>query len=498
MLHINLLGLHILLFCSLALAQTPSRYEGKQNNWWKGNSHSHPKRQIGVKSTSKLYHENNYDYLVLTEHRVWLDDTEVTFTPKRSSFLVIQGEEFNSNRNRKTKHITVINSTAQLGDIPKKSTTDSEHFNMIYALVSEKNGFPIINHPTWGGDLKPADFAKIKGFQHFELFNGAQDTDTYGIYGTGLPSTEKLWDDILTAGTKWYGVGADDFHRIGPNKASASSPFTGWTMLKTSTLSVDSVLAAYKIGRFYASNGVQLVDLTTDLGLYKISIDTQLTNFELTNRDTAGWANPAKPVKEGTPGYRIDFIGSNGTILKTVNGLSGEYQATKNDAYVRGRVTFLREITPKSAPYINEKIMKQQDYIRDSSMIKEEYYAWGQPFFTDARHEGGAPKFGCTDTSYLEYDNTANITDVNACKNKNVSIRNKQYDFDGINGINIKVGKVFGNYSIELRSLNGQLLKTINSNLNREHDLNNLTTFKRYIVVIKGQHKSIQKMIMVK
>ena len=70
-----------------------------------------------------------------------------------------------------------------------------------------------------------------------------------------------------------------------------------------------------------------------------------------------------KHIENGTPGYKIEFIGSEGKVHKEIIGIKGSYKIKKSDSYVRAKVTFMR---------------KYQDGY-------EEYYAWGQPVFTDER-----------------------------------------------------------------------------------------------------------------
>ena len=68
-----------------------------------------------------------------------------------------------------------------------------------------------------------------------------------------------------------------------------------------------------------------------------------------------------------------------GQLIGVYNGL----EVTEDDVYVRGRVTYLRNISPGDAPY--SETLGQVEYVSDNNITREEYYAWGQPVFTDAR-----------------------------------------------------------------------------------------------------------------
>ena len=50
------------------------------NGWWRGNTHMHSTRsdgEVSVNVTSKWYHDNAYDFIVLTDHRVFTTDNDV-------------------------------------------------------------------------------------------------------------------------------------------------------------------------------------------------------------------------------------------------------------------------------------------------------------------------------------------------------------------------------------------------------------------------------------
>jgi hypothetical protein len=471
-------------FATLASSQQP--------RWFKGNTHMHSTRSDGdspLNTTARWYHDNGYDYIVPTDHRVFTLDADISIPNRRKDFLIIQGEEFHSNTGYGDNHSTIVNASGALGDIAAGSASLSQHFNRIFALAASKQGLPFINHPTWS-NLVPADeFLRIQGYRHFEIFNGAQDTDNYGMFGTGMPPIEALWDSILTRGGKFYGVGSDDLHTFTP-RPGTSNPMTGFTMLKAPRLGVQEVLDAYRKGDFYATNGVMLKDISSTLGLYKVAVDPVRTSAELTRRDTSRLANPARPVKTGNPGFRIDFIGPGGKILKAVAGDSASFQATNDIAYVRCRITYLRAHTAASAPYDNR--LKQADYVKANAIAKEEYYAWGQPYFTDARREGPPLIFGCMDPAYFEYDEKANVAQPGACKNRNTGIRIHPGG-DGRPGLTVEVAPELGRYELALQGLNGKLIRREAGNASRRHTLDGLAAHGTYIVALRGERKILRK-----
>ena len=134
-------------------------------------------------------------------------------------------------------------------------------------------------------------------------------------------------------------------------------------MVKADELTPDAITHALRHGEFYSSNGVFLKRYEANKKNYRIEVDTQATDAEL-----AG--NPllrGKTVEQGTEGYRIEFIGPEGQVLATIQGTGAIVAIDPDVAYVRAKVTYTRK--------------------KPDSEQLEEYYAWGQPVFTDGRAE---------------------------------------------------------------------------------------------------------------
>ena len=88
-------------------------------------------------------------------------------------------------------------------------------------------------------------------------------------------------------------------------------------------------------------------------------MDEQATAKELTSPILIG-----RKVKEGKPGYLIEFIGPKGKVIE--ESLETKASCPVNLPYLRCKVT--RRIKQK-----------------DGSLL--EYYAWVQPVFTDGREK---------------------------------------------------------------------------------------------------------------
>jgi len=132
-------------------------------------------------------------------------------------------------------------------------------------------------------------------------------------------------------------------------------------MVNADELTGDAITEAMIHGRFYASNGVFLSTCQMGPDRYVVEVNTERTAAELQ-------ANPllrGRFVQGAAEGYRIDFIGPGGAVLQTTEGPAARFAIDDTIAYVRAKVTYTRP--------------------RAEGEGMEEYYAWGQPVFTDER-----------------------------------------------------------------------------------------------------------------
>lgn len=108
---------------------------------------------------------------------------------------------------------------------------------------------PQINHPNFGWALTAETIAKTKNVMLFELYNAHPLVNNLG--GGDSPSTEEIWDRVLTTGRIIYGVASDDVHtvrKLGNRKEP--TPGHGWVMVRASELTPKAVLEALDRGDF--------------------------------------------------------------------------------------------------------------------------------------------------------------------------------------------------------------------------------------------------------
>lgn len=99
-------------------------------------------------------------------------------------------------------------------------------------------GVPQINHPNWRWSVRVGDMIDPPDSTLFEVWNGHPAINNLGGRdGTGAsaPSTEVLWDSLLTRGMLLWAVGSDDSHYLRTEKRDdpeAPGPGQAWGMVQ--------------------------------------------------------------------------------------------------------------------------------------------------------------------------------------------------------------------------------------------------------------------------
>jgi len=247
--------------------------------WYRGNTHTHSSMSDGDSPPDEVaarYRDLGYDFLVLTDHNVKVDFAQYSST----GFVCIDGEEITQTSNH-TNGLG-LTSTVAPGSIEEN-----------VAAVLAQGGVPHLNHLRYSG-LGASDALSVQDLELMEIYN--YRTNEYD---------ESIWDEVLTAGKRVYGVATDDCHLLYTESGH------GWIMVQLDTPGQAEILSAIAGGDFYATTGVIL-------DAYQV--DSQRVTIESQNGD------------------QIVFIGRNGRILQEVDGPIGEYVFSGAEGYVRARI----------------------------------------------------------------------------------------------------------------------------------------------------------------
>ena len=287
-----------------------------QTRWFKGNTHTHTLNSDGDSSPEevvKWYKDNGYNFLFITDHEkvTPVEPLNASFS-KAGEFAVFEGQEITDRADGKPHHVNGLGigkviMPLRAGDALTVLQTDID-------AVRKAGGLPQINHPNFGWALTAETIAKTKGGTHFELFNGHPLVNNQG--GGGSPSTEEIWDTVLSTGRLIYAMATDDVHTVKKlGDRSKATPGHGWVIVRANELTQGAIIEALDRGDFYASTGVELAEYSADQKSVSIKVKEQR------------WSK-----------YRIKFIGKGGKVLQEDLTASATYKIKGNEGYVRAKV----------------------------------------------------------------------------------------------------------------------------------------------------------------
>ncbi len=221
----------------------------------KGGLHCHTTRSDGKctpEEVIRLYHENGFDFLAITDHRNY---NFTNFAPE-VPLTIIPGMEFDnkivSGRGFRTFHTVCIGPAKEDGNgfeqdqrLESGKAKDQYEYQAYLDDFHEKGNMTIYCHPQWSST--PARyFEDMKGNFAMEIWNsgvvGNRDMDNDAAY----------WDEILGQGKLIYGVATDDGHAL-------HQYCHGWVRVNAEN-DINSILAALKDGKFYSSCGPEIYD----------------------------------------------------------------------------------------------------------------------------------------------------------------------------------------------------------------------------------------------
>lgn len=228
------------------------------SNWYKGNLHCHSTVSDGAlppKEVVDLYHSNGWNFLALTEHRIYTYWQEFD----RDDFIIIPGVEISieeserprcyhlvgiSDGNASISHMERLDSLLWYGP---KTVQDSIN------SLKEKGVQVFLCHPVWSR-TEFEDFKDFEDYFGIEIYNhGCEMEDRTGF-------STIYWDSLLRRGKKIWGLAVDDaHHRI-------KDELGGWVMVKADRLTRKDIISALLEGRFYSSTGPIIYDFGVEDG----------------------------------------------------------------------------------------------------------------------------------------------------------------------------------------------------------------------------------------
>jgi hypothetical protein len=305
--------------------------------WYRGNTHTHTLNSDGDSppdAVIRWYRQHGYQFVVITDHEFITDVAPLNeLFGAAGRFLVISGQEVTQKvtdaahpDGRRQAHVNALGVTRAILPLGEATIATNTTVGATYArniaAIRAAGGVAQINHPNYRWSVPLTEFINVPDSTLFEVWNGHPTVYNNGgvdSAGRTMPSTDVLWDSLLTRGKIVFGVADDDSHSFRPEdaeNADLARPGRGWIMVRADTLTPQAILGAIRRGDFYSSTGVRLLDYRADRTEMRISI-----------------------AADGDRRYTTEFMGSGGSVLATVYGTTARYRITGSEGYVRARVT---------------------------------------------------------------------------------------------------------------------------------------------------------------
>jgi hypothetical protein len=178
--------------------------------------------------------------------------------------------------------------------------------------VSDQGGVASVNHPNLYRGLTAQDVQQAGNARLLEISNMNAQASRSNAGDATRPATEHMWDSLIAAGQRVWGVASDDAHHFKSWGPEWSNPGRGWVMVEAEPR-LDACLAALDEGRFYASTGPELAD-------YRVSCDEVAIDLL------------------GAPA-RIELVVPGGRLVQACDGQSAHFSINGDLPHARVRVT---------------------------------------------------------------------------------------------------------------------------------------------------------------
>lgn len=278
----------------------------------------------------RWYAAHGYDFIVVTDHN------HITVERSTPSMLVIPGVELTQNVAdcvppppvglRCLLHVNALFVVPPPdGRIPGPPATGRSRFEIYHRALDTTRrlgGIAQLNHPNfhYAADAPLIALLAQDGLTLLEIANQSWDSND-APDDKKRPSSEAIWDAVLTAGGDVYGTATDDAHHYDDARTAGARGRDvfpgdlGFVMVRAEKQPA-AIRAALARGDFYASTGVWLSRVDAGRDKLEIEIDAR------------------------SPGaHRFTFIGAGGKVLSRAQGRVAAFTlAAARGGYVRALV----------------------------------------------------------------------------------------------------------------------------------------------------------------
>lgn len=292
------------------------------NQFQRGNMHTHTTLSDGLdppRDVIEWYRDHGYQFLALTDHDK-VDDLAPFEDLETSGFVLLPAEEVTS-RVGSDKSPVHVNGICIGKRIPSGQFDDvrSALADAVGAIRAQQ-GFVIVNHPNFKWGASTSDIASLGGAYSLEIWSGHPDVSQLG--DPTHPSHEEIWDELLARGRDVGAIGADDMHRLTPERSPEKEPLPGRAWVETfgAETTREAICDALMANRMYVSSGVAF------------------RRIALTASTLSVWVGDSRA--------RVEFVGNGGQVLSrgrvaaggnVADGYLASYTLQGGESYVRAR-----------------------------------------------------------------------------------------------------------------------------------------------------------------
>ena len=286
--------------------------------WLRGNLHCHSTRSDGdslPEVVARAYRDGGFDFVSITDHN---HRTAAEHCGNIGhTFIVLPGCEYSFKHGTVNTHVNGIGVSESLRPPGRTCMNVADALQAGVDQALAQNAFTFINHPNWLWSFGAEVIGQVRHAHAFELWNGGWTCNSLG--DATHPSSEAMWDTLLSAGQKIFAVATDDCHRFTQSRQPQHDPpFSGWVVVDAAERNAESILSALKSGHFCATNGLQPVTCV---------LDRQETILEVVHPS-------GEPV-----GFRLEAYGRGGQLLSATTSPTLRYTPRGDEGYVRLKAT---------------------------------------------------------------------------------------------------------------------------------------------------------------
>lgn len=235
--------------------------------FFKGNLHMHTTMSDGRLTPDEAkdrYHALGYDFVAITDHRVRGEDAHL-----HRGMLVLPGIELDYTLPHEVVHVVGVGVDAGItGEVPDIKTPRQG----VERIVAG-GGFALVAHPAWSLNTTET-LLSLQNAHAAEVYNAVSAAP----YNGDRADSSALLDAVMAAGHPMPLVAADDAHWYRGEEGVA------FIRLQAEQLTEQAVLAALKMGRYHASCGPAIQQITVEDGVLKVQCDPVQHITVLSNR----------------------------------------------------------------------------------------------------------------------------------------------------------------------------------------------------------------------